>query len=411
MNEHTIWYIHPYAGGPGVGRYDRPYHLAKHWEKLGSSSVVITPDHHHLLDKPHKSGVENIAGVSYRFLKAPVYKGNGVGRIFNMFSFTLQLLLQCPSIARDHGRPSMVISSSPHPYAFLASRIIALRYKAISVFEVRDLWPLSLVELAGVSPKHPLVRFTGWLEKYAYRKADFVVSLLPCTFGYMQPLGVTEDRWRYIPNGIESDPVADDLVSEQCIDLARKWRCDGRVVIVYTGALGRPNHVETLLYAMKHLSKSGSRLAAIIVGRGELKEDLVNLVTELGVESCVSLFDQIPKRSVQALLKFVDAGYISLRPEPIFRFGVSPNKIFDYMLASLPIISAINAGNDLVVDAGCGYSVDPGDALSIANVLAKLESLSDTQRRKLGENGFRFVTRNHSYRNLANKYIELLKPI
>lgn len=414
MSDYTIWYIHPYAGGPGVGRYDRPYHLAKNWEGLGRSTVVITPNNHHLLDSARESGIEDISGVTYRFLSAPAYRGNGIGRIFNMFWFTVQLLLRCPSIAREHGGPSMVIASSPHPYVFLASRIIALRYKAISVFEVRDLWPLSLVELAGVSPRHPLVRLTAWLEKYAYRKADFVVSLLPCTFDYMQPLGVTEDRWRYIPNGVESDPVypvADTLVSEQCIELAREWRCDGRLVIVYTGALGRPNYVETLLYAMRKLSETGSRLSAIIVGRGELKEKLVTLVAELGLESCVAIFDQIPKSSIHALLKVVDAGYISLRPEPIFRFGVSPNKIFDYMLASLPIISAVNAGNDLVMDADCGYSVDPGSALSIANVLADFENLSDVQRRKLGENGFRFVMCNHSYRNLANKYIELLKPV
>src|SRR5690242_3136222 len=90
----SIWFIHPYAGGPGVGRYDRPFHLARHWQALGRRAVILTPSEHHLLDTPRQPGVEQIDGATYEFIRSPAYRGNGVGRIVNMAAFTAQLVRQ-----------------------------------------------------------------------------------------------------------------------------------------------------------------------------------------------------------------------------------------------------------------------------------------------------------------------------
>ena len=248
----SIWFVHPYAGGPGVGRYDRPFFLARYWQSFGHRSVVLTPSQHHLMDTSRQPGVEQIEGVTFEFIRSPAYRGNGLGRIINMATFTAQLVRQGDELALRHGRPALVIASSPHPYAWFATEWLARRFGARSVFEVRDLWPLSLVELAGVSPSHPLVRFTGWLERRAYRKADAVVSLLPCTRDHMMALGLDAPRWHYIPNGIEPDAQAGDAVRSDTppAALARRWRAEGRTVVVYAGALGRPNHVESLVQAM-----------------------------------------------------------------------------------------------------------------------------------------------------------------
>lgn len=173
----VIWYVHPYAGGPGIGRYCRPFELGKAWQRAGARPLVITASFHHLLDEPgaHPAHVD-VEGVPYAFLSVPSYRTNGLGRVVNMAIFTAQIWRQAARLAQRYGRPDLVIGSSPHPYAFLGTHAVARRFGARSVFEVRDLWPLSLVELAGVSPAHPMVRVTAWLERYAYRHADTVVS-------------------------------------------------------------------------------------------------------------------------------------------------------------------------------------------------------------------------------------------
>lgn len=406
----SIWYVHPYAGGPGVGRYDRPFHLAHHWQALGRRCAVLTAAQHHLLDTPRAPGVEQIAGVNYEFIDTPAYAGNGLGRLRNMAAFTLQLASQGDALVRRHGRPAMIIASSPHPYAWLAVHHLARRLQARAVFEVRDLWPLSLVELAGVSPGHPLVRVTGWLERRAYRNADAVVSLLPNTLEHMRDLGLDPARWHYIPNGIEDAPAPAASQDQACTVLARQWRSQGRTVIVYAGALGRPNHVDSLVHAMGLLRSAGQQSAAVIVGRGERLEQLRQLVTQLRLEDRVAIFDQIPKKDVLGLLCEASAGYISLRPEPLFRFGVSPNKLFDYMLASLPVLFAVKAGNDPVAEAACGVSVDPGDPQAIAAGITELAALTEGARQAMGERGRAYVVQRHGYRQLAEDYLRLLAP-
>ncbi len=409
--ESCIWYIHPYAGGPGIGRYDRPYHLSREWEKAGIKSVVIAACNHHLLDQPQMAGTKDVNGVYYEFMATPPYQGNGVGRILNMFALGWKILLKHRAIARRHGRPSMIIASSPHPYAFLSAWWLARKYKARCVFEVRDIWPLSMVELGGVSGRHPLVRLTGWIERFAYRRSDAVVSLLPAAAGHMMALGLSRDRFHYIPNGVDVSSVA--AVRDEgsdCVMLARRWRSEGYRVVVYAGALGRPNHVATLVRAIIELrSKGYEKVRAIIVGRGEQAEELAALIRSNGLGEAVALFGQIPKIAVQALLQNASIGYISLRPEPLLRFGVSPNKLFDYMLAALPVIFAIRAGNDPVAEAGCGRSVDPGDVSAIAAALQELSSLQEADLNALGLNGKAYVERKHGYDRLAISYSSILR--
>lgn len=409
MTNPTLWYVHPYAGGPGVGRYSRPYELGHAWQQAGARVVVITADYHHLQDNPggHR-GACDIEGVPYEFLRTPSYQGNGVGRLLNMGALAAQLLRHRNDLARRYGKPDMIIGSSPHPYAFPATHRLARHFGAHSVFEVRDLWPLSLVELAGVPASHPLVRATARLERYAYTHADAVVSLLPKTAEYMQEKGLPADRWHYIPNGVDTAARPSADVSNAPMQQAQRWKAEGRRVVVYAGALGVPNHVESLVQAMALLrTQHDQRIGAIIVGRGERAQHLRDLVRQQGLDDCVALFDQIAKREVPALLGTADIGYISLKPEPLFRFGVSPNKLFDYMLARLPVLFAVEAGNNPVADHDCGFCAQPGDAQSVARALQAFATLPAEELVAMGQRGHGYVVSEHGYPELARRYLDV----
>lgn len=411
MKSPTIWYVHPYAGGPGVGRYNRPFELARAWQAEGVRAVIVTSAFHHLQDNPGKdSGARDIEGISYEFLPTPAYKGNGVGRIINMAALTAALLLHAERLVHRYGRPDMVVASSPHPYVFVATHRLARNFGARSVFEVRDLWPLSLVELAGVRPTHPLVRITDWLERFAYARADAVVSLLPGTQPYMVEHGLEAERWHYIPNGVDTHVTRPEGEDNELLAQARRWRAEGRLVTVYAGALGTPNYVQSLIESIAILRESGDhRLAALIVGRGDQSEQLRQEIVRQGLSDRIAMYDQIPKREIPALLEACQIGYLSLRPEPLFRFGVSPNKLFDYFLAGLPVLFAISAGNDPVAQYSAGYSVPPGDRRKIADALSAFADLSNEGRAAMGRRGYEYVIRQHSYQALAQRYLEILK--
>lgn len=410
MSAVTIWYVHPYAGGPGVGRYSRPYELARAWQATGINTVVVTSAFHHLMDEPgERRGGCDIEGVPYEFLRTPAYQGNGLGRMVNMAVLTAALPLQASRLAKRYGQPSMIVASSPHPYVFVTSHRVARRFGARSVFEVRDLWPQSLIELAGVRATHPLVRLTDRLERHAYAHADAVVSLLPGTLPYMVERGLDAGRWHYIPNGVDAHAARDDAANNEPMGQVRRWRADGKLVVVYTGALGTPNYVLSLIESIAVLRQRGDhRIAALIVGRGEESAQIRQEIAMRGLSDRVAAFDQIPKREIPALLSACQIGYLSLRPEPLFRFGVSPNKLFDYMLARLPVLFAIRAGNDPVAECGAGFSTSPGDIPAVADALAAFADLPESARKDMGARGYEYVMQNHGYSSLAGRYLDLL---
>ena len=359
------------------------------------------------MDLPQAAGSRLVQGIRHEFLRCPAYNGNGIGRVLNMATFTIQLLLQAGRIARATSKPAAIIASSPHPYAYLSARQLATRFDARCIFEVRDLWPLSLIELAGVSRTHPLVRLTAWIERHAYKTADAVVSLLPCTRHYMQDCGLPPDQWHYIPNGVSVDECKTANQDTASFQRLLQWRAEGCVIIVYAGALGLPNHVHSLIQALRLLPPGTAKVRAVIVGRGEMATELKLLASDPVLKGYVLIIDQIPKSAVQSLLSQADIGYLSLRPEPLFRFGISPNKLFDYMLARLPVIAAVQAGNDPVTETGCGRQVDPNDVIAIANAIRWIADLPSSDRRAMGERGYRHVLGSHAYSRLAAEYLEI----
>lgn len=405
----VLWYVHPYAGGPGIGRFRRPFSLAHHWRKCGVRATVFAPSFHHLLDAPQAGGKRLVEDVPFEFVPAPTYAGNGADRLWNMFAFAWRMYRSADTFSQAHGKPDVIISSSPHPYAFLATHALARKYSAMSVFEVRDLWPLSLVELAGVPSAHPLVRFTGWIERYAYRNADRVVSLLPLTQEYMVERGLAREKWVHIPNGIDPEELASVDKTHPSILKAQQWKHEDHVICIYAGALGRPNNMVPFIRAIAKRKAAGDvTLKVIIVGRGEQESELRTLVSNLGLARHVAMYDQIPKSSVIGLFEEVDFGFFAVQQKPLYRFGLSPNKVFDYMSSGLPILFAVKSGHDLVREANCGVTVSPDDPGSIAEGLRTITALPTSDRHNMGERGRKFVLENHTYAGLARTYLDCL---
>jgi glycosyltransferase involved in cell wall biosynthesis len=118
------------------------------------------------------------------------------------------------------------------------------------------------------------------------------------------------------------------------------------------------------------------------------------------------LLGLLPKQGVPRFLDEMDALAVSWPRSPLYRYGVSPNKIFDYMLAAKPIVQAGDLSNDLVGDAGCGVTVPAEDAAAVAAAVLRLSRLPAAERRRLGENGRRFVMEHHDYQRLADAFLD-----
>jgi glycosyltransferase involved in cell wall biosynthesis len=406
----NILLISHYAGSLKHGMEYRPYYLAREWVRMGHHPVIVASSISHIrtqnpqLQKSIR--LDSTDGIPYIWLKTPGYSGNGVRRVLNMFAFAALLRAHSNWIVRTFN-PDLVIASSPHPFIIFPAQYIARRCHARLVYEVRDLWPLTLTELGGISSRHPFIMLMQRTEHYAHRAAHRVVSLLPEAAGYMVRHGMEPDKYIYVPNGIDVDewsPQKTPLPREH-IALLRELRSQNKFILGYTGGHGVSNSLEHLVHSGAILK--GSPVAFVLVGSGPQKSGLQKLASET---NCNNIFflPSIPKTSIPEILSLIDAAYIGWQKKPIYCFGISPNKLMDYMMAAKPVIHSTEAANDLVAVAGCGISVPPEDPGAIAQAVRSLMALNELERRNMGRRGREYVMANHDYRVLAKKFLELV---
>jgi glycosyltransferase involved in cell wall biosynthesis len=183
-------------------------------------------------------------------------------------------------------------------------------------------------------------------------------------------------------------------------------RCAGRFIIVYAGSHGLANALDSLLQAARLLADEP--VTFLMVGQGPEKAALQHVASQAGLSHVVFL-PPVRKNAVPALLAAADALILCWRCIPIYRFGVSPNKLIDYMMAGRPVIHAIDAGNDMVAESGCGISVPPEDPQALAGAVRRLMQTPADERARMGENGRSYVLAHHDYRVLARRFLDSLE--
>jgi glycosyltransferase involved in cell wall biosynthesis len=399
--------INHYAGSDRMGMEYRPFYLAREWVAKGHSVTLVAADHSHLRSQhpvvEADLDVTEEDGVRFRWLRTSRYVGNGMGRVANILGFVCKLFAHADSIAREE-RPDLVICSSTYPLDIYPGARIARKARGRLIFEAHDLWPLTPVLLGGYSRAHPYIRLLQRAEDWAYRNAELVVSILPNTCEYMTSRGLDPRKFVHVPNGV---PVSHASKSEHLphnvgLRIAQeRSRCE--LLVGFAGGINLNMALETLL-EVAGILRTG-RISFLLAGNGSRGTELQKQVSRSKLDN-FHLLGTIPKASVQTFFSEMDALAILWHRNPLYRFGVSPNKIFDYMLSAKPILQACEASNDLVAEASCGYTVPPEDPPAFADAVLQLARLSPEERQHRGENGRRFVLQNHDYGVLADRFLE-----
>ncbi len=404
----NILLINHYAGSPRHGMEFRPYYLAREWVRAGHAVQIVAASYSHVRSVQPETGDdvldEVISGIGYRWLPTPSYAGNGLGRVRNIGAFLSRLWRETTRLV-DQFRPDVVIASSTYPMDIWVARRIARQAGAKLVYEVHDLWPLSPIELSGMSPGHPFIMLCQKAENDAYRHADIVVSMLPMVAEHMQEHGLDLGKLHIVPNGVALDDwahVPQPLVPEAAARLATLRR-QKRLIVGYAGSHGLPNALDVLLDAAALLKDEP--FSFVLVGDGHEKQRLAARVRDEGLNHVVML-DPVPKAQIPALLAMFDIAYIGWQRVPIYRFGIAPNKLMDYMMAGRVVLHSVEAGNDPVADARCGLTVAPESAEAVVDGLRQLAAQTPMTRAVMGERGRSFVVANHGYDVLAQRFID-----
>ncbi|MEN6574796.1 MAG: glycosyltransferase family 4 protein [Phycisphaerales bacterium] len=400
-NGTVVWIINHYAGSRVHGMEYRHYYLAQHFVRMGLRPAIICASFHHLLTKLPEGRTAEVDGIPYVWIKTRRYAKNDARRALNMVDFSARLLFDKLACLP---RPEVVIASSPHPFVAFNGHRIARKYGAKFLFEVRDLWPLTLTEVGGHSSRHPFIRAMAWAERLGYERCDHTVSLSGGTRSYMVAHGLDEGKFVHIPNGM-------DLPAEgECVEplpeghrrVIGELREQGKLIVLYGGSHGVANALGNVLDAAG-LLRDEPAVHFLLVGQGPEKESLQQRARQADLPN-VSFLPPVGRSQMPALTQSADLGYIGLQKRDLFRYGVSPNKLYEYMAAGLPILFAIEMDRDEVAEARCGFSMPAEDPLALAAVLRQIVTMPRSELRAMGERGQRYLRDTHTYETLARQY-------
>ncbi len=393
MSRRLVWVNH-YAVSPDLSGGTRHFELGRELVRLGWDVTVACTDFHFQERRYCRRQVadrtpieETIQGVRFCWLWSAPYQVNNWRRAANWLSFAGQV--------GSLDRPAdVIIGSSPHLFAAHAARKLAARQRVPFVLEVRDLWPESLTAAGG--RKGPAYYVLDGMARSLYRKADRIIVLTPGVRETLAERGLPSERLVLAPNGVDVAAFP-----------APRLKPGPQATFIYAGAHGPANGLDVLIDAA-HLVRNDDRIRVVTVGDGPDKARLVARAESLGLRN-LTFRPSVSKAEVPNLLAGADVGLMLLRDTALFAFGVSPNKLFDYFAASLPVLSNVHGETaDMVARAAAGETVTAGSAEALAAGMQRMAGLEPAQRMQRGEQGRRWVEASHGRATVARRLDEEL---
>lgn len=409
----TIWIVNHYAGGPELGTGWRHWELGRRWVRLGSSVRIFTASTAIGGEaSAQRRGEREIDGVHFHFVDVPPYRTNGMGRLRNILAFNRGVGRFLAEVVQRTGTtPDIVIASSPQPLVWPTAQRFARRIGAKFVPEIRDIWPESLVQLAGMPRWHPLVIWCRLIASRAYANASCIASTLSNVSAYLALHGVPQNRCLIVPNGVDlstKEPTA--AIPSSVAAIVQRAHASNRHIVLYAGAIGIPNAVGQLIDAVAALPRiARDRLCCLVVGEGTQREALVAKAQEIDgalIEFCGAL----PPEVVCRLMRDCRAGFIAWLDRPLYRFGVSPQKLPLMLANGLPVIHAAPPGfstNGIEV----GWQCRAADVDSIAVAIRAMLDASESELEVLRGNCREFAKASFDWDKIAEGALARLRAV
>ncbi len=399
-----IWIVNHYADPPD-GLATRSYDIARRLVEHGHSTTIFVCafSHYHFRPARHLGWrpwrEETIGGVRFVWIAGVAYRSNDWRRVLNMLCFSA-LAFAAGLVRRE--RPDVVIGVSVHPLAALAGDWLARVKRARFFFEVTDLWPQTLIDFGRLREDGLAARAMRALERHLFHRAERIVMLWRHTDEYVASQGVSPAKILWIPHGVELERYEDLAPYDGAPD--RPFR------VMFLGGFVTANAVDAMLDAAAVLQDRDRRdIRFVLIGSGQERERIVRRAHEMGLAN-VDFRPAVPKKEVGHAMREADAFIYGLQDLPLYRFGISLNKLTDYLAAARPIVFFGNSTYDPVRDAHAGVSVPPGDPGALAGAIETLADLTPEERMEMGDNGRRYLLEHHNIPVLARRLLDVLEP-
>ncbi len=391
----------------------RASELARHWAATGHDVTVLTGFPNHPTGvvpeewRPRLRRLtysEKINGVNVvRTWLWPLPNRKAHERMRNYGSFCVSAGLRGLAI----NRPDVIIATSPQLLVGLAGWWLAFARQIPFVFEVRDLWPESLVAVGAGSEDSLLHRMLAGIAGFLYERSGHIVVVTPAFKDHLV------DRWRVsaekisiVENGVETELFAPATAAEDQV-LRGQLGAEGKFVASYIGTMGNAHGLETLLDAAEQLQSQNANVLFLLIGEGAEKEKIKALAGSRDLGN-VRFLDQQPREKIPSFISISDACLVLLKKTEVFK-TVIPTKMLEFMSCARPVILGVDGqARQIVEEAQAGIVIEPENAVALGRAIAQLAENRELGR-ILGQKGREYIVRNFSRARTATKYIEILQ--
>lgn len=392
----NIWYISKYAVTPKYGFTTRQFIYSKYFAKQGYNVSLVSSRSSSLKNVPDIKGLYKLDIIEdvncYMLNGIPIKLGFNIKRIFSWIEFEINLKRWNNKMIE---KPDVIIVSSLSLLTILNGINFKNKYKAKLVFEVRDIWPLTLLDVGHFSKKNPFYWFLSKIEKLGYKKADLIVGTMPNLNEHVQQTIKSPFKFAYLPMGFDTENLN---IAHRDWDIPKN-----KFIVGYAGTIGNANQLDDMLKAAEILKDSNIVFA--ILGDGPLKETLRK---KYGHLDNIIWYPAVEKKEVFSFLDKCDVLVNTWKNVPIYKYGVSPNKWIDYMYAAKPIIVAYSGYPCIINEAECGEFVEAENPKALAYAIEKYSKKDKNELNSIGQKGREYLINNLNYDRLAKKYLQYI---
>jgi colanic acid biosynthesis glycosyl transferase WcaI len=414
----NILYVSQYYPPEACAPAARVDSFSREWVQAGADVRVVTgfPNHpegalHPAYRKAWKKGFihEERAGVEvYRTWLFPSANRRLWGRGANFASFALSATAAGVCVAPRNG---VVIATSPQILVGVAGWAVGTLRRMPWIFEVRDLWPESLVGVGQTSADSWLYRGVDQVAKFLYRQATHIVVDGEWKRRHLLHQGVNESRISVIRNGIEKDFCLDpdsNGAQEARQKLRKALGLRAEFILLYAGTLGMAHGLQTVLEAAARLL-GHEDIVFLFVGAGAERDQLCRRLREMRLFN-VRVLEKQSRERIPAFLAAADVCLIPLRNQEVFKTAI-PSKLFEAMAAGKPAILGVEGeAKEILLRSDGGLAIQPENPQAMADAILTLKH-DPALCLGLGRNGRQAVLENYLRPTQASKYLDLLRGL
>jgi glycosyltransferase involved in cell wall biosynthesis len=404
-----IWFVSHYSMPPKYEMRIKTQMYAHFLNKMGYETKIFAASTIHntninLIKDQSKYICEKYDDLDFVHIKCHNYTGNGLKRVSNMLEFAYKF----SSVAVNFPLPDVVIAdvncTNYEPiYKFCKKNNIKF------FIDMRDLWPMSIVEYYGYSNNNPIIKYLYLRERKMYKRADGIIFSMEGGRDYIRDKGwdkyIDLNKFHYINNGVDLSSFYQSVRNNVLDDI--ELNDEKSFKIVYTGSIRVANDLKPVVEAAKILKDKGyDKINILAYGDGDDRENLQKYCIENNLNT-VHFKGFVEKKYIPFILSKSDLTLLNYKNAKTLQYGGSQNKLFEYLAAGKPVLVTVDMNYNVVTKNNCGISIENPSPENIANAIIQIYNMSEKDRSGMGVNAMKSAE-DYDFRTLTDKLLKIV---